>query len=361
MARAPHLLLAVSGHGYGHLAQCAPVINALWQERPDLRLTVLSRLPAALLGRRLERAFDHVRAETEPVLQMHSAWEVDVPASCRIYAGFQRHHALHLQEARARLHALAPDLVLANIPWLVPEAARQAGIPAVALGSLNWAAVYAAYCGGAGENAALLQTIWSGYRAAACFIAPQPALPMPELASVHHVGPIAQAGSARPAALRRALALPAQARTVLVALGGIDSRLPLAHWPRIDGVVWLFPGIAGTPRADLVAMPALPMAFVDVLASVDAVLTKPGYGTYAEAVCNGVALLSLARPDWPETVYLNAWARRYGRLQEISHGQFASGTFADALQALWRQPRQPAPAATGARQAADLLGGMLEG
>ena len=34
----PHLLLAVSGHGYGHLAQCAPVINALWQRLPRLRL-----------------------------------------------------------------------------------------------------------------------------------------------------------------------------------------------------------------------------------------------------------------------------------------------------------------------------------
>ena len=49
----PHLLLAVSGHGYGHLAQCAPVINALWQRLPRLRLTVCSRLERGVIADRL--------------------------------------------------------------------------------------------------------------------------------------------------------------------------------------------------------------------------------------------------------------------------------------------------------------------
>ena len=361
MGRPAHLLLAVSAHGYGHLAQCAPVINTLWERDPGLRLTVLSALPRIQLARRLAGEFDYIAVETDPVLRMRSAWEVDGPASCRAYGEFHRQHAMLLESTCDQLRALGPDLVLANIPWVVLQAARQAGIPAVALGSLNWAAIYAAYCGTAGEHADILAWMLDGYRAAGCFIVPAPALPMPELDNCHPVGPIAPPAVPRPAALREALALPAEVRTVLVGLGGIDSRLPLENWPRIDGVVWLFPGALERQRDDFVAMTYLPMAFADMLASVDAVLTKPGYGTYAEAVCSGVALLTLARPDWPETGYLNDWARTHGRLQEITLEQFASGNFARALRVLWQEPLKPLPVATGVGEAVDLLTAMLAG
>ncbi len=32
------------------------------------------------------------------------------------------------------------------------------------------------------------------------------------------------------------------------------------------------------------------------------------YGTFVEAACNGVAIISLSRADWPETTVLAEWA-----------------------------------------------------
>jgi hypothetical protein len=101
------------------------------------------------------------------------------------------------------------------------------------------------------------------------------------------------------------------------------------------------------------------MEFIDVLASCDAVLTKPGYGTYAEAVCNGIPILTLARPDWPETPYLNAWARRYGRLAEISAVQFETGCFMEALEGLWSRPAAPPVEAAGVAQAVAVITSYL--
>ena len=91
----------------------------------------------------------------------------------------------------------------------------------------------------------------------------------------------------------------------------------------------------------------------------DAVLTKPGYGTYAEAVCNAVPILTLARPDWPETPYLNAWARRHGCLEEISVTQFRSGDFGSALERLWQKPLPEPPEPEGIQQAVDILSACL--
>lgn len=355
MKPAPHLLLAVSGHGYGHLAQCAPVVNALWQRLPRLRLTVCSRLERAVIADRLALPFAYRCRSVDPVLPMRSAWQVDVPAAQSVFTGFYRDRAAGLTQDRALLEELRPDLLLANIPWRLLQAARQAGVPAVALCSLNWAAIYRQYCAQAGDSRDVLADMWQGYRAADVFLRPAPAMDMPELANSQAIGPLARLGRADRAGLRQRLSLPPGTRVVLVALGGIGGGLPLEHWPRRRDTIWLVPpGVAGT-RDDMIDAARLPMAFIDVLASCDAVLTKPGYGTYAEAVCNGVPVLTLQRPDWPETAGLNAWARRHGRLQEISQAAFADGRFAGALDALWQQAAPQPPAPVGIEQAVGQL------
>jgi hypothetical protein len=233
-------------------------------------------------------------------------------------------------------------------------------VPAVALCSLNWASIYAAYCSDADGSAAILEKMWAGYRAAQVFLTPAPAMEMPELANCRAIGPIARKGVPQRPMLLERMGLAPGTRLVMVALGGIATALPLENWPRMHDVAWLFSAPVAVPRDDLFDFSALPLAFIDVLASSDAVLTKPGYGTYTEAVCNAVPLLTLERPDWPETAGLNAWARRYGRLQTIGKEAFESGLFVEALQRLWRQP-EPAAALepAGIEQAAGVLLEML--
>jgi hypothetical protein len=356
MKPSPHLMLALSGHGYGHLAQVAPVINALWQQLPALQLTVCSNLPQAVIAGRLDRAFTSRHVELDVVIPMSSAWEVDVAAACAAWKSFHRDLDAGLQRDVDLLGEIKPDLVFADVPYRILSAARLARIPAVALCSLNWASIYAAYCTTADERETTLRQMWDAYRAADVFLAPVPAMDMPELGNYRAIGPIARRGVQQRTALCEQLGLPRETRIVMVALGGIATTLPLANWPRMEKVAWLLPGAAAVQRDDLFDFSALPLAFIDMLASVDAVLTKPGYGTYAEAVCNGIPLLTLSRPDWPETPYLNAWARRHGRLQEISKQQFDSGKFAAALHDLWQQP--PADSYSGAdgiQQAVELL------
>jgi UDP:flavonoid glycosyltransferase YjiC (YdhE family) len=356
MRARPHLLLAVTGHGYGHLAQVAPVVNCLREQRPGMHLTVMSDLPPAVLAARLDGEFTRLADDTDAVMRMQSAWQVDVPATCRAWREFHRDWEAGVRREVERLQEIRPDLLLADIPYRLLLAARLAGIPAVALCSLNWAAIHAAYCDGEADSVAIRLQMRAGYAAADSFITPAPALPMPELDNVHAIGPIARTGALRRDEILARLNRSAGTRFVLVALGGIDSRLPLAGWPRMEKVVWLFDRALHGNRDDLVDFTRLPLPFIDLLASSDAVLTKPGYGTYAEAVCNGTPLLTLARPDWPETPYLNAWARTHGRVEEITIADFRRGSFVEALYALWSQPPPNAvPAPSGIAQAAHRL------
>ena len=362
MKQPPHLLLALSSHGYGHLAQCAPVINALWQQLPSLCVTVCSTLPHRVIAGRLDKPFTRLAVELDVVLPMASAWEVDVPAARQAWSRFHQDFEAGLQRDSKLLEAIKPDLILADIPYRILSAAQLVGIPAVALCSLNWASIYTTYSGTAGGSEETLEHMWSGYRAADIFLAPEPAMDMPELDNYHAIGPIARRGLPQKPALLEQLGLSRDARVVLVALGGITTVLPLVNWPRIENVSWLFFETLVTQRDDLVDLSGLSLSFIDVLASVDAVLTKPGYGTYTEAVCNGVPLLSLERPDWPETDVLNAWVDQNGCLQEISTQQFEAGKFGEALQRLWEQPVPgEVPEPTGINQAAGLLLERLKG
>jgi UDP:flavonoid glycosyltransferase YjiC (YdhE family) len=84
------------------------------------------------------------------------------------------------------------------------------------------------------------------------------------------------------------------------------------------------------------------LAYADMLASVDALVTKPGYGSFVEAVGSGVPVLYLPRPDWPEAPYLIDWLRAHGNALEIGEAELRAGRIGAALHTLWRQaPARP--------------------
>lgn len=113
-------------------------------------------------------------------------------------------------------------------------------------------------------------------------------------------------------------------------------------------------------HADAHAFESLNLAFTDLLASCDAVIGKPGYGLFTEAVINGVPLLYLSRKDWPEESYLVDWLVRNGRCLEVSAAAIASGELASDLAALWAQPSRPPVRSNGAQQVVKVVAAMLQ-
>lgn len=352
-----HLWLALSAHGYGHAAQAGPIVAALRRLRPDLRLTVASALPRALLERRfIAPPYDHLAVVADVGMRMDDAFTVDVAASCAAYRDGHHHWQRRVAAAARQLARAAPDLLLADVPYLPLAAAARAGIPAAAVCSLHWGAIHAAYCP---DDGALRAQILAAYRSARRFFRPAPAMAMPELDNVVDVGPIATRGRRRGAELRRRLGLGPATRLVLVALGGIPTRLPLAAWPRLPGVHWLVPAAWRVARADSHPFEPLGLPFPDLLASADALLAKPGYGLFVEAACHGVPVLALPRADWPESAPLLAWLHAHGRCVEVSRDRVDRGDLGTALATLWAQPAPPRPRADGAAQVARALAAWL--
>ncbi len=351
----PHLLVDITAHGYGHLAQAAPVVNALAEILPGLRVTVRSAAPCEVLRQRFHCEFTHIPRAIDFGMAMRDAVAVDVPRSLAAYRDYHADWADKVAHAADEMRALYPDLLFANVPYLSLAAAQRAGIRAVAMCCLNWADIYRHYAPDDDDTRRIHAQMQQAYRSAAHFLRVQPAMTMPDLPNARDIAPIAHRGRNRREEIEAVIPAARDERLILAGMGGIAYRLPMQHWPRLHGVRWLVPREWGIRRDDVTDCEALDMPFSDVLVSCDAVLTKPGYGTFAEAACAGVPVLYVSRGDWPEQPCLVQWLERHGVCREVGEAELHSGELGAALCTLWQTPKPPAPRAEGAQQAAALL------
>ena len=289
MSARPRVAVVCSAHGYGHTGRMLALAPAL--RAAGLEPVLFTAAPADfVMGSAPGLPVEPCRADLG--LVQPDALDVDLAATVAALPAFLDDR--HVDALASRLAPFAA--VVADTPPAALEAARRAGVPAVAVGNFDWAWIY-------GHFPAL--------RAAAdrfaAWQAPHPALaltPGPGLSSFHRVTPVGLlARTAPPVA-----PLPG---AVLVAMGGMGWADPAAHLPVLPGTTWLIPAPMPLPaRPDCMRPPPLP--FPALLGAVDVVLTRPGYSTLAEAMGAGARLVSVPRAGFPETPALEAAMRARG-------------------------------------------------
>jgi len=352
----PHLVVSISGHGFGHVAQTAPILNLLHQRIPQLHLTVRSNVPLAQLRSRIHALFDHLPSEGDIGMVMSSAVDVCIEESCTAYCAFHTDWEARVADEAHLLHELGADMVFSNVGYLPLAGAQRAGIPNAALCSLNWFDIYRHYCG----YDAITTQIHDCYANADAFLRATPGMSMTSLPNLIPVSPIAAIGTNRRAELNQRLKLSTGEKLVLVSLGGIASRLPIEEWPRIDGVRWLVQQSWRVEHPDAIILETLQMNFSDLLASSDTLICKPGYGSFVEAASCGVPVLYVSRADWPESAALIEWLQRHSVCCEVSRQALEQGRIAKQLEELWKvSPPEPI-VRKGAEQAAEWLAGKLD-
>lgn len=144
-------------------------------------------------------------------------------------------------------------------------------------------------------------------------------------------------------------------KLVLVAMGGIGFRLPMEQWPEFPGVHFIVQRDWQIKRSDTFVLEELQLPFADLLASCDLLLTKPGYGSFSEAAVNGIPVLYVPRPDWPESSWLVKWLEEHGRCASIERDALHCGAIGVALECLFAAGRSTPLASSGVDDALALL------
>ncbi len=351
MNDSPHLVVSISGHGFGHVAQTAPILNLLFKLKPKLRITVRSSVPLDHLRSRIKVPFEHLQSHGDIGMIMSSALDVRVADSCSAYQAFHSDWNNRVSEEAKLLRDLEADAVFSNVGYLALAGAQQAGIPNAALCSLNWADIYRHCCG----NDDIANQIYTSYALADVFFRATPGMQMSDLPNLVPVAPIAAVGENNRNQINQVLQLSAADKLVLVSMGGIASRLPIERWPGHANVYWLVQENWRVHHPKAIVLETLQLPFSDLMASCDALVCKPGYGSFVEAACCGTPVLYVNRPDWPETPALVDWIQQNGASREISFAQTESGIFFEELESVWQSPPPTRPIPKGADQVADWL------
>lgn len=337
----------------------APVVNCLTSGHPNLRVTVRSAAPLAKLREHIRGEFEHVSLASDIGMAMTDALTVDRGGSYSYYARLHASWDREVATAARQLEALRPDVLLANAPYLPIAAAAHAGIPAAALCCLNWGDIFQHYLAAEPGATTIRRQIREAYDSARAFICPVPRMPMADLTNLREVAPLGRRGVSSRPALLAALGAPADTRLALMSLGGFGFDIDVSAWPRLPG--WrVISGMAlRGEHPDVIPLDAIPLAYIDVFASVDAVISKLGYGTVAEAAINGVPVLYTPRDGWPEEPYLAEWLARHGRTAMVSGEDLHAGALVPLLEALAARsaPRPVEPA--GAMEAAAIVAGLF--
>jgi len=351
----PHLLVDITSHGYGHVSQTSAVVNELVKLVPELNVTVRTTAPYEFLKQRFQCDFQHIPIAMDFGMKMVSAIEVKVAESAAAYREFHHDWREKVERAALAMRQLKPDLLLANVPYLSLVAAQAANVRAVGMCSLNWADIYQHYCVDDIESQAIHQQMLEAYNSAECFLKIQPAMEMSSLTNARSIQPIARVGKSHRLQLAAQCSLRDGEKLVMIAMGGMEFRLPVQDWPKIAGVRWIVPQSWSIRRDDTIAFEDLHLPFTDVLASCDALLSKPGYGTFTEAACTGIPVLYVTRRDWPEEPCLVRWLKQHAVCLEVERVLLQTGELNSVLKQLWEIPSPPRPAAAGAVEAAQFL------
>jgi hypothetical protein len=180
-------------------------------------------------------------------------------------------------------------------------------------------------------------------------------MPMPGLENLRPIGVVAQPGQNRREELIVRGHVRRNEKLLLVAMGGIVQRLPIERWSINSGVRYVVPASWGIERSDCISIESCGMSFSDLLASSDAIITKPGYGAFTEAAVNGISVLYVRRPDWPEEPCLIEWLVQHVRCQEVSRTELEQGMIERSLQSLLSQPQRAPVEGRGVIEAAEIL------
>ncbi len=342
----------VSGHGLGHASRASQVMSLLPEQ---WRLIVKSSAPKWFFQHEVSRPFELIKeAQDTPPVQhdnFHIDWNATLSEGERLLAN---------SDTRAETEAqwLVDNnvkVVVCDIPPFPIRAAELAGIPSIVTANFTWVEILIDQIENSEIAAKLMEAQRVLYSCTTLALRTPLSFPMSYFPRMRDIPLIGRSGSSIRYRLLKHFNLPPRQRLVLVYLGiwGGSEVHPQPLTKRDDITFFSFHE-ASDP---IVPLHNDQWAFPDVLASMDAVLAKPGYGIASECMINGIPMVYHPRDEFAEYRVLSDGLQKWGGATCMSREQLIQGPWDEPLD--WAFAALPEKVnGDGARMAADLIVSM---
>lgn len=357
----------VSGHGFGHASRQIEILNALATAAPDVRVIVRTSAARWLFDRTAAPRIELQHAECDTGVAQLDSLRLDERATVARAADFHRTFGARGRAEADLLQRAGVRLVVCDAPPLACAAAASAGIPAFVVANFTWDWIYAEYR----EHLHLAPGLLDEIRAAYAQAAGAWRLPMhggfESIATICDIPFVARHARREPADVRRRLNLPPSQPLILWSFGGygLDAlRLSTPDFLGDYGVVLTVRHGAAAPerpgmyQVEESRLYGAGLRYEDLVAAVDVVVTKPGYGIIAECIANGTSILYTSRGRFAEYDVLVTDMPRYVRCAFLDREALLAGRWREALD---RLAAAPPPATRPRTDGADVVARMIVG
>ena len=340
----------VTAHGFGHGVRSCDILRAFNETYPEVPVTVVSDLPASFLKNRLPSAANSFRAASFDVgmVQLDSV-RIDLPATLRkveaLYARREEHVAGRGVVSGIGSHRARGGRYSRDSPGICGSARNSWGcggqfrLGLDLLGLRRETTVAGKHSG---------QYFAEGYSKADLLLRLPFSDAMNAFGRIEEIPLVALPGRNRRAEIAELAGCRTEKKWVLLSFAALEwSPEALDNVESLTDYEFFTVLPLAWNRKNIHTVDRARVPFADVLASVDAVVSKPGFGIVSECVVNRKPLLYIDRPDFPEARILVEAIRKYLKQQEIPPVRLYRGELGDFLESLWDQPEPAMTMANG--------------
>jgi L-arabinokinase len=351
----------VSGHGFGHSTRVGEVLRAVRRQAPQQPMAVVTSAPESLYREAVPGPLLFRAVECDVGLAQRGALVIDVEATIARWREFVADWTERVETEAAWLRSIGAEIVLGDVPPLAFAAAQTAGLPSIALANFSWDWIYAHLARQHAVFAAPAEWAARAYRSADRLLRLPFYGDLSVFRAIEDVPLVARRARAPRAELRRRLGF-GDDRVVLLSFGGLGlPGFDPARFARHEDYRFVMSEpIPNAPAnfqvLDRSRLDAVGMGYVDLVAAVDVVVTKPGYGIVSDCIGTGTRLVYTDRGDFPEYPILVEQMARWLPVAYVTNAALAQGEIVEALESVLTRPVPAPPDLEGAdRVAARLL------
>ena len=288
------------------------------------------------------------------------AMEIDIPATLTAFQAINAANQARIETETAFLQNAGARLVVTDVASFPLTIAARLEIPALCIANFTWAEIYRAFVAEEPGFAPIIAQLEGEYAQATAVLEAGLSLPMPYFAATENIGLVARAGKSRRNFVLGLL--PDAARNKRIALVYVSGwGLPISY-PAVEAFAeWHFVSLDAPPvipaNWSVVSRDAL--AHPDLVASVDVVISKPGYGIIGECLVAGTPFLYPPRPQFAEYAALEAALSDWRGGIPLSDADFLSVRWRNYLNQVPPRGAIPGQSAPGEMRAARIIASYL--
>jgi hypothetical protein len=356
-----HIAYYITPHGFGHAVRSLEVIRCLLASETEFRVTIVSDIPEFLIKQCVGQSLPFRKRRLDVGLVQKDSVRFDLEATKTALGLLSQNHDALVEEETSFFREESIQGIVSDIAFLPFYAASHHAIPAIGLSNFTWDWIYQSYARFDPSWEPIITWIREGYRR--CTLLLQ--LPMhgdcSSCPNIRDVPLVARKAQRKPSETLDLLGCDPHKRHYLISFADLNlDDSALRRLEKIDGTVFFFKHPLKLLFVNGRSLDTFDLSYPDIVAAMDGVITKPGYGIVSDCLAQGAPLVYTDRGSFPEYDVLVRDIKRHLTNVYLPSQDLYSGSWEGALQEIMRQPRRyPAIRNDGATVCAELIKNTL--